>query len=112
MFFKKGGSGFIGQTLKEHLSRKGHNITIISRTAGPNRVLWNEIERHGTFNLIFYFFYFYISLLIFYQINSLISLYYLLIFNHEGIPEVDAVIQIPGANILARPWTEARKKEV
>jgi len=30
----------------------------------------------------------------------------------HGIPEVDAVVQISGANVLARPWTEARKKEL
>jgi len=30
----------------------------------------------------------------------------------HGIPEVEAVIQVSGTNVLARPWTEARKKEI
>lgn len=70
-----GGTGFVGQTLKEHLIRNGHKVTLISRTPGPDRVVWSELERNG-------------------------------------IPEVDAVIQVPGANILAWPWTQSRKQEL
>ncbi|KAL9974822.1 hypothetical protein ACROYT_G011912 [Oculina patagonica] len=39
-----GGTGFIGKALVDTLKRKGHEVTIISRTRAPGRITWNEIS--------------------------------------------------------------------
>lgn len=40
-----GGTGFIGKALVDTLKRKGHEVTIISRTQAPGRITWNEISK-------------------------------------------------------------------
>jgi hypothetical protein len=42
-----GGSGFIGSALSAALTARGDRITIISRTAGPGRITWEDIAKHG-----------------------------------------------------------------
>ncbi len=42
-----GGSGFIGQNITKHFASKGWSVSHISRTPGPNHVLWKDIEAHG-----------------------------------------------------------------
>lgn len=40
-----GGTGFIGRALVEALKRKGHEVTIISRTQAPGKITWSEISK-------------------------------------------------------------------
>lgn len=42
-----GGSGFIGSALHRRLISRGHKVTLISRTAGPGRITWDELREHG-----------------------------------------------------------------
>ena len=39
-----GGTGFIGRHLEKALRQRGHTVQLISRTNGPERVTWKEIE--------------------------------------------------------------------
>ncbi len=40
-----GGSGFIGSALTARFRARGDKVTWISRTAGPDRITWQDIER-------------------------------------------------------------------
>lgn len=40
-----GGSGFIGSALTARFRARGDEVTWISRTAGPNRITWQDVER-------------------------------------------------------------------
>ena len=40
-----GGSGFIGSALTARLRARGDEVTWISRTAGPGRITWQDVER-------------------------------------------------------------------
>jgi hypothetical protein len=40
-----GGSGFIGSALAQRLRARGDEVTLISRTPGPGRITWREVER-------------------------------------------------------------------
>jgi uncharacterized protein len=40
-----GGSGFIGTALTETLRARGDTVTLISRTAGPGRITWDDVVR-------------------------------------------------------------------
>ena len=42
-----GGSGFIGSALSTALSARGDTVSLISRTAGPGRLTWDELARDG-----------------------------------------------------------------
>lgn len=42
-----GGSGFIGSALTRALTARGDKVTLISRTAGPGRITWDDIVRDG-----------------------------------------------------------------
>ncbi|XP_071347033.1 epimerase family protein SDR39U1 isoform X1 [Trachinotus anak] len=42
-----GGSGFVGRELTRLLRDKGHEVTVISRQAGPGKITWGELESHG-----------------------------------------------------------------
>jgi len=42
-----GGSGFIGTALTQALLAQGDRVTLISRTAGPNRITWDDLDRSG-----------------------------------------------------------------
>ncbi|XP_001637995.2 epimerase family protein SDR39U1 [Nematostella vectensis] len=42
-----GGTGFVGRNLTAALKSKGHDIVIISRTAGPGKVTWDQITKSG-----------------------------------------------------------------
>lgn len=42
-----GGSGFVGRHLIQRLADKGMKVTVVSRTAGPNRITWSDLERSG-----------------------------------------------------------------
>ena len=42
-----GGSGFIGSALKAALLERGDRVTLISRTAGPDRITWDELAKNG-----------------------------------------------------------------
>lgn len=42
-----GGSGFIGSALSAELSTRGDRVSLISRTAGPGRLTWDELDRNG-----------------------------------------------------------------
>jgi uncharacterized protein len=42
-----GGSGFIGSALSAALTARGDNVTLISRTAGPGRITWEDLAKHG-----------------------------------------------------------------
>lgn len=44
-FFSGGGTGFIGRALVEALKRKGHEVTIISRSQAPGKITWSEIAK-------------------------------------------------------------------
>lgn len=46
-FLIGGGSGFVGRELTKLLKGKGHEVTIISRTAGPGKITWGELESKG-----------------------------------------------------------------
>ncbi|KAJ8272575.1 hypothetical protein GJAV_G00090840 [Gymnothorax javanicus] len=39
-----GGSGFVGRELTRLLRRKGHEVTIISRHPGPDRITWDDLK--------------------------------------------------------------------
>ncbi|HJR68853.1 MAG TPA: TIGR01777 family oxidoreductase [Gammaproteobacteria bacterium] len=40
-----GGSGFIGSALTKRFRARGDTVTWISRTAGPDRITWQDVER-------------------------------------------------------------------
>ncbi|KAM6202544.1 epimerase family protein SDR39U1 [Rhynchocyon petersi] len=42
-----GGTGFIGTALVQLLKAQGHEVTLISRKPGPDRVTWEELARSG-----------------------------------------------------------------
>jgi uncharacterized protein (TIGR01777 family) len=42
-----GGSGFIGSALSAAARARGDNVTLISRTAGPGRITWDDLAEHG-----------------------------------------------------------------
>lgn len=42
-----GGSGFIGSALSAALRARGDRVTLISRTAGPGRITWDDLARGG-----------------------------------------------------------------
>jgi uncharacterized protein (TIGR01777 family) len=42
-----GGSGFIGSALREALQARGDMVTLISRTAGPARITWDDLVSLG-----------------------------------------------------------------
>ena len=42
-----GGSGFIGRHLRSALQGRGHDVTVISRTTGPGRITWSELESNA-----------------------------------------------------------------
>jgi len=42
-----GGSGFIGSALTTVLRARGDRVTLISRTAGVNRITWDEVRANG-----------------------------------------------------------------
>lgn len=42
-----GGSGFIGSALAKALAERGDQVTLISRTAGPDRITWDDLSRSG-----------------------------------------------------------------
>jgi len=39
--------GFIGNHLRQKLINSGHEVTVISRTSGPGRITWNEVNQKG-----------------------------------------------------------------
>ena len=42
-----GGTGFIGRHLAQSLRHRGHTVQLISRSKGPERVTWSELESEG-----------------------------------------------------------------
>jgi uncharacterized protein len=42
-----GGSGFIGSALAVALTSRGDRVTLISRAAGPGRITWQHLAKHG-----------------------------------------------------------------
>ncbi|XP_043914791.1 epimerase family protein SDR39U1 [Protopterus annectens] len=42
-----GGSGFVGRALTRLLKSRGHDITLISRHPGPNRITWDDLSSKG-----------------------------------------------------------------
>lgn len=42
-----GGSGFIGSALTEALRERGDRVTWISRSAGNDRITWDDLEQNG-----------------------------------------------------------------
>uniref|UniRef100_A0A8C5S9T9 Short chain dehydrogenase/reductase family 39U member 1 n=1 Tax=Laticauda laticaudata TaxID=8630 RepID=A0A8C5S9T9_LATLA len=42
-----GGTGFIGRNLSRVLRSQGHEVTLISRQPGKNRLTWDELSRVG-----------------------------------------------------------------
>ncbi|ALC41492.1 CG8768 [Drosophila busckii] len=42
-----GGTGFIGRHLANHLTKQGHEVTVISRMPGTKRITWHELEKNG-----------------------------------------------------------------
>ncbi|KAM9202674.1 epimerase family protein SDR39U1 isoform 1-T1 [Dugong dugon] len=40
-----GGTGFIGTALAQLLKARGHEVTLISRKPGPDRITWDELAR-------------------------------------------------------------------
>jgi len=44
LVFPGGGTGFIGKALVDTLKRKGHEVTIISRTQAPGRLTWVSVK--------------------------------------------------------------------
>ncbi|KAL8605936.1 hypothetical protein ACOMHN_024760 [Nucella lapillus] len=42
-----GGSGFLGRHLTKLLADHGMKVTVLSRSAGPNRITWSDLQRSG-----------------------------------------------------------------
>ncbi|KAJ7313037.1 hypothetical protein JRQ81_004301 [Phrynocephalus forsythii] len=42
-----GGTGFVGRTLTQLLQSRGHDVTVISRQPGKNRITWEDLSRMG-----------------------------------------------------------------
>ncbi|XP_074150484.1 epimerase family protein SDR39U1 isoform X2 [Sminthopsis crassicaudata] len=42
-----GGTGFIGRALTHLLHSRGHEVTVVSRQPGADRITWNELTRFG-----------------------------------------------------------------
>ncbi|XP_069817667.1 epimerase family protein SDR39U1 [Dendropsophus ebraccatus] len=42
-----GGSGFIGQALSQLLKSRGHQVTIISRQPGQQKITWADVSKNG-----------------------------------------------------------------
>ncbi|KAG8552048.1 hypothetical protein GDO81_004390 [Engystomops pustulosus] len=43
----RGGSGFIGQSLSQLLKNRGHQVTIISRQPGQQKITWADVSKNG-----------------------------------------------------------------
>ena len=39
-----GGTGFIGRHLVKQLTKSGHQVTIVSRKSGQNRITWDDLK--------------------------------------------------------------------
>jgi nucleoside-diphosphate-sugar epimerase len=39
-----GGTGFIGKHLTNYLRHRGHQVTIVSRFAGKDRITWQQLR--------------------------------------------------------------------
>lgn len=78
-----GGKGFIGGHLTNKLSSQGHRVTHISRKPTHGHLTWKDFEYRNIF-----------------QDMALAG--------HK----IDAVVQLSGANIVEKPWTDDRKKEL
>ncbi|MBM4287952.1 MAG: TIGR01777 family protein [Deltaproteobacteria bacterium] len=83
-FFMTGGTGFVGSFLSEQLSRRGHEITILTRSARPRpgaapelRFVSGDPTQPGPWM--------------------------------NEVPEHDVIINLAGASVFMR-WTEANKK--
>jgi uncharacterized protein len=70
-----GGTGFIGSALSQALSKRGDEVLLLSRQAGPGRISWESLKA-------------------------------------EGLPPCDAVVNLAGANVFAKRWTESYKREI
>lgn len=42
-----GGTGFIGTALTQLLKARGHEVTLISRKPGPDRITWDDLTTSG-----------------------------------------------------------------
>ncbi|XP_077909640.1 epimerase family protein SDR39U1 isoform X3 [Halichoerus grypus] len=42
-----GGTGFIGTALTQLLKARGHEVTLVSRKPGPDRITWDELAESG-----------------------------------------------------------------
>ncbi|XP_042327762.1 epimerase family protein SDR39U1 [Sceloporus undulatus] len=42
-----GGTGFVGRALTQLLKNQGHEVTLVSRSPGKNRITWDELSRLG-----------------------------------------------------------------
>ncbi|XP_020671154.3 epimerase family protein SDR39U1 isoform X1 [Pogona vitticeps] len=42
-----GGTGFVGRALTQLLQSRGHEVTVISRRPGKNKITWDELSRTG-----------------------------------------------------------------
>ncbi|XP_035285332.1 epimerase family protein SDR39U1 isoform X2 [Anguilla anguilla] len=42
-----GGSGFVGRELTRLLRKRGHEVTIVSRQPGPDRITWDDLDADG-----------------------------------------------------------------
>lgn len=42
-----GGTGFIGKSVKRALEEDGHEVTVISRSAGRGKITWDDISKNG-----------------------------------------------------------------
>lgn len=42
-----GGTGFLGSALRRLLQQKGHEVTVVSRSAGKGKITWNQLNRDG-----------------------------------------------------------------
>ncbi|XP_030890659.1 epimerase family protein SDR39U1 isoform X4 [Leptonychotes weddellii] len=42
-----GGTGFIGTALTQLLKARGHEVTLVSRKPGPDRITWDELAKSG-----------------------------------------------------------------
>lgn len=79
-----GGSGFIGQALSEHLINKGHQVVVVTRDVQAAK---RRIKQD-------------MPCVLWQDINSTM------------IQDFDVVINLAGANIAKRRWSDAYKKEL
>ena len=78
-----GGTGFLGATLCQTLSQHGHNLLIVSRSAGshPSRpharcVSWDDLERHMVLH------------------------------------DIDAIVHLAGEPLVGKRWTPQQKSQI